>query len=63
MLGIGRFGAIAGAVIGGEMLRLNWSFPTIFSLLAIPALLAATALTLMERYYTRLSKLPEAVTV
>jgi AAHS family 4-hydroxybenzoate transporter-like MFS transporter len=58
MLGIGRFGAIAGAVIGGEMLRLNWSFPTIFTMLAVPALLAAASLTLMERYYKKLAVLP-----
>jgi AAHS family 4-hydroxybenzoate transporter-like MFS transporter len=58
MLGIGRFGAIAGALVGGLMLKLGWSFTTIFTLLAVPAVLAAIALLLMERYYTGLSGTP-----
>lgn len=44
MLGIGRFGGIAGALLGAELLRLHMGFETIFTLLAIPALLAAGAL-------------------
>ena len=58
MLGIGRFGAICGALVGGIMLKLGWSFTTIFTLLAIPAVLAAIALLLMERYYTGSSGTP-----
>lgn len=44
MLGIGRFGGITGALLGAELLRMQLGFDAIFSLLAIPALLAATAL-------------------
>ncbi|SOZ39441.1 MFS transporter [Cupriavidus neocaledonicus] len=44
MLGIGRFGGITGALLGAELLRLQLGFDTIFTLLAVPALLAAAAL-------------------
>ncbi len=44
MLGIGRFGGIAGALLGAELLRLHLGFDTIFTLLSVPALLAAGAL-------------------
>ncbi len=50
MHGIGRFGAIFGAFIGAEMMRANWSFFTIFTVLAIPALIAAFALWI--KYYS-----------
>ncbi|QET06372.1 MFS transporter [Cupriavidus pauculus] len=44
MLGIGRFGGITGALLGGELLRMHLAFDTIFALLAVPALVAAAAL-------------------
>ena len=44
MLGIGRMGSILGSGIGGYLLALGWSFGTIISLLAIPALIAALAI-------------------
>ncbi|MCY1294031.1 MFS transporter, aromatic acid:H+ symporter (AAHS) family [compost metagenome] len=44
MLGIGRFGGITGALLGAELLRLHLGFDTIFTLLAVPAFLAAGAL-------------------
>jgi AAHS family 4-hydroxybenzoate transporter-like MFS transporter len=44
MLGIGRFGGILGAFSGAFLMQAQLSFATIFSLLAIPALLSATAL-------------------
>jgi MFS transporter, AAHS family, 4-hydroxybenzoate transporter len=44
MLGIGRFGSIAGPVVGGALLGLGWSFAAILGLLAIPALCAAIAI-------------------
>jgi AAHS family 4-hydroxybenzoate transporter-like MFS transporter len=43
MLGMGRFGSIAGPLVGGALLGLGWSFGAIFGLLAIPALCAAIA--------------------
>ncbi len=44
MLGMGRFGSIAGPLVGGALLGLNWSFGAILGLLAIPALFAAIAI-------------------
>ena len=44
MLGMGRFGSIAGPLVGGALLELGWSFGAILGLLAIPALCAAVAI-------------------
>ena len=49
MLGVGRFGSIFGSMIGGVLLGLGWQFTTILSLLAIPAALAAVAVTASKR--------------
>jgi AAHS family 4-hydroxybenzoate transporter-like MFS transporter len=43
MLGIGRFGGVLGAVVGGTLLQLGLGFATILGLLAIPAFIAAAA--------------------
>ncbi|MET3132408.1 AAHS family 4-hydroxybenzoate transporter-like MFS transporter [Oxalobacteraceae bacterium GrIS 1.11] len=48
-LGVGRIGSIAGPVLGGELLRLNWSNSAIFPLVAIPALVSALMLWNMRR--------------
>ena len=45
-LGVGRFGSIVGPVFGGIMMSLEWSPRQIFFAGAIPALLAALAVTL-----------------
>lgn len=53
MLGVGRFGAILGAFMGGVLLSLGWSFQLIMGALAVPAAIAAVALLLkMRRYQT-----------
>jgi AAHS family 4-hydroxybenzoate transporter-like MFS transporter len=44
MLGIGRLGGILGAAIGGQLLQFGWGLSAIFSLLALPAFVAAAAL-------------------
>ncbi|MEO3991493.1 MFS transporter [Pseudocitrobacter cyperus] len=44
MLGLGRFGGILGAFSGAFLMQAELSFQTIFTLLAIPALLSALAL-------------------
>ena len=44
MLGIGRFGGILGAFSGAFLMQARLPFETIFTLLAIPALLSAAAL-------------------
>jgi AAHS family 4-hydroxybenzoate transporter-like MFS transporter len=36
-LGIGRVGSIVGPVIGGELIRLNWSNTDLFIAVAVPA--------------------------
>ncbi|KMN30890.1 4-hydroxybenzoate transporter [Chromobacterium sp. LK1] len=50
MLGIGRFGGIVGALLGGELLRRQLELDTIFALLAIPAALATAALLCKQRF-------------
>jgi len=49
MLGIGRMGAVVGALAGAVLMSMNLPFGAVFSLLAVPAVAAATALTLMGR--------------
>ena len=44
-LGIGRVGSILGPVIGGELIRLNWSNTDLFIAVAVPA--AASAMILI----------------
>lgn len=44
MLGIGRFGAIFGSLIGGAVLTLGLGLPTLFALLGLPAFIAAAAI-------------------
>ncbi|HEY3537407.1 MAG TPA: MFS transporter [Trinickia sp.] len=46
-LGIGRIGSIVGPVIGGELIRLNWSNATLFIAAAVPALISASMLALI----------------
>lgn len=49
MLAVGRVGAVAGAVAGGILMARHWQFASIFRLLAVPALIAATALIVLDR--------------
>ncbi|MNX81776.1 4-hydroxybenzoate transporter PcaK [compost metagenome] len=44
MLGIGRFGAIFGSLIGGAVLSLGLGLPLLFALLSVPAFVAALAI-------------------
>ncbi|WP_118185851.1 MFS transporter [Paraburkholderia phosphatilytica] len=53
MLGIGRFGGILGASMGGVLMTMGWDFRTIFFGLAIPAALAAAAVGTKGLYYAR----------
>jgi AAHS family 4-hydroxybenzoate transporter-like MFS transporter len=48
MMGIGRFGGIAGALFGAEMIRRHFGFDDIFAILAFPAFFAAGALLIMN---------------
>jgi len=42
-LGVGRIGSIVGPVVGGWLLSLNWESRALFTLAAVPAILAAAA--------------------
>ncbi|RKP55945.1 MFS transporter [Pararobbsia silviterrae] len=48
MLGVGRSGAVVGAFVGALLMNMNLAFGTVFSVLAIPAVAAACALTVMR---------------
>jgi AAHS family 4-hydroxybenzoate transporter-like MFS transporter len=49
MLGIGRVGGVAGALVGAALMGLGWQFGAVFSLLAVPSLIAASGVYLMTR--------------
>ncbi|RKS24900.1 AAHS family 4-hydroxybenzoate transporter-like MFS transporter [Pseudomonas sp. WPR_5_2] len=51
MLGIGRFGAIFGSLIGGAVLSLGLGLPLLFALLSVPAFIAA--LTILANGHAR----------
>src|SRR6266849_8666956 len=51
MLGIGRFGAILGAFMGGIMISAGWGIHLIVGVLAVPAAIAALAIVLKMREY------------
>ena len=51
MLGVGRWGAVLGAFIGGPMLKLGWDAQMIFSTLLIPLALAAAAVAIKGSAY------------
>ncbi|WP_290874394.1 MFS transporter [Aquabacterium sp.] len=55
MLGIGRFGGIAGALLGAELMRQKLGFDQIFTLLTLPALVAVVALVVKMRFTARVS--------
>jgi len=48
MLGIGRFGGIAGSFLVGELSRRNLDLASIFALVAVPGLIAAAALVVKQ---------------
>lgn len=53
MAGIGRWGGILGSFIGAPLLALGWSFQTIYTYLAIPAVIASLAVATKGAYYAR----------
>ncbi|CAJ3861156.1 4-hydroxybenzoate transporter [Burkholderia pseudomallei] len=61
MLGVGRFGGILGAFSGGLLLQVQLGFGTIFSMLAVPALIAAGALMVKRSAASRETQ-PDAPT-
>jgi len=59
MLGFGRLGGILGSLVGGSLLSLGFSFSTVFSVLAVPAIIAAVAIV-MNRLALRFITSPMA---
>ena len=49
MLGVGRIGGVAGALAGAALMGLGWQFGSVFSLLAVPAAIAAFGVFAMAR--------------
>jgi AAHS family 4-hydroxybenzoate transporter-like MFS transporter len=48
MLGIGRFGGIAGSFLVAELARLHFSFGAIFATIAVAGLVSAVALLIKQ---------------
>ncbi len=48
--GIGRIGSVLGSMAGGLMLSFNWDLPTVFAVVAVPALVAGSCLFALGRY-------------
>jgi AAHS family 4-hydroxybenzoate transporter-like MFS transporter len=48
MLGIGRFGGIAGSFLVAELTRLHFSFGGIFAVIAVAGLVSAVALLIKQ---------------
>ena len=59
-LGIGRVGASVGPLIGGYLLRLQWSGTQLFSAAAVPALVSSIVMLWLWRVMSPQLKKPEA---
>ena len=46
-LGVGRSGSIAGSFLGGAMLAQGWGLPTVYGLVAIPAVISGAAILIL----------------
>jgi len=51
--GVGRIGSVLGSMLGGVMLGLGWGLPTVFAIVAIPAVIAGFAIFLLGRVRSR----------
>ena len=49
-LGVGRTGSIVGSFAGGSMLAQGWGLPTVYSLVAIPVVIAGTAILVLGAF-------------
>lgn len=47
-LGMGRIGSIVGSMAGGWMLTMGWSLATVFEAVAVPSVIAAVGVLLMQ---------------
>ena len=60
MLGFGRFGGIAGSLLVAELTRRHFSFEAIFTVVAVPGLVAALAL--LVKRWAHPARTPDATT-
>ncbi|MEM5313830.1 aromatic acid/H+ symport family MFS transporter [Paraburkholderia sp. JHI869] len=63
MLGVGRIGGVAGALVGAALMGFGWQIGSVFSLLAVPALVSACALFVMIGRGAAASKTPSQQSV
>jgi AAHS family 4-hydroxybenzoate transporter-like MFS transporter len=56
-LGVGRLGSVIGAMVGGELLVANISFPLLFLIVATPAVVASAAIVACGRHSRRAERL------
>ncbi|MCB2035794.1 MAG: MFS transporter [Ottowia sp.] len=63
MLGIGRFGGIAGSFLVAELARRHLALPEVFMLVGIPGVIAAVALVVKDRVAPELGRRPVAAPV
>jgi AAHS family 4-hydroxybenzoate transporter-like MFS transporter len=54
-LGIGRIGSVLGPVVGGELIRLEWTQASLFHIVAVPSVVIALILILNARRMPQLS--------
>ena len=52
-LGVGRFGAVLGPLIAGELIARQWTNESLFHVFAVPSLIATIAVLLMIRFMSR----------
>lgn len=55
--GVGRIGSVLGSMLGGVMLSLGWGLPTVFAIVAVPAVIAGLAIFAMGLVRSRMSQL------
>lgn len=58
---VGRCGAIVGSLSGGVMMALNFSFDTLFYVIAVPAAISALMLTLLTLVVRRTTTVPHTL--
>lgn len=56
-LGVGRLGSVVGAMVGGQLIVANISFPVLFLIVAIPAVVASAAIVACGRHAKRAERL------
>lgn len=60
-LGIGRLGSVVGALVGGALLSADIRFPTLFAIVAVPAVIASASIFACGRQLSRPTPVQVAV--